>query len=328
MPKIATKADVTLSGATMGTIWQVVVDEPLSDAARMALQAACQAAVDEVDDLMSTWRPDSALMRFNAAPVGEWHDLPGPLLAVLEAGLAMGVATEGAFEMNVGEAVRAWGFGPEPMDLDAIRKASGQPPVSARDALAVDRLLGRARKAAPMMLDLCGIAKGYGVDRLVETALAHGIARALCSIDGEVRALGCRANGQAWAVGIDAPDDVARGGHSVILLADAAVATSGDYRHFLTIRGTRLSHTIQPEKAAPVVQTPASVTVLAQSCMLADAMATALMVMGRDRGVDHAREAGISALFLDRDGRAVGTGLFDSAAETGHSPDAKARVPA
>lgn len=328
MPKTATEVEVILSGATMGTTWQVVLGDPLSDAGRMALQAACQAAVDEVDDLMSTWRADSALMRFNAAPVGEWHDLPGPLLAVLEAGLAIGIATEGAFEMNVGEAVRAWGFGPEPIDLDAIRAASGRQPVSARDALEVDRPLGRARKMAPMMLDLCGIAKGYGVDRLAEAALAHGVTRALCSVDGEVRALGGRADGQAWAVGIDAPDDVARGGHSVILLDDAAVATSGDYRHFLTIRGTRLSHTIRPEKAAPLVGAPASVTVLAQSCMLADAMATALMVMGRDRGADHARCVGISALFLDRDGSAVGTGLFDSAAETHRNPDATACVPA
>ena len=303
----------------MGTTWQVVVDDPLSAMARAELQASLQAAVDEVDDLMSTWRPDSALMQFNAAPTGAWQDLPQPLLTVLEAGLAIGAATGGAFEMNVGDAVRAWGFGSEPINLAAIRAVSGRQTVSAVDALELDRGLGRARKAAPLSLDLCGIAKGYGVDRLAETALAQGLARALCSIDGEVRALGCRADGQAWAVGIDAPDGITRGDHSVILLADGAVATSGDYRHFLTIRDARLSHTIRPDRGAPVVAGPASVTVLGQSCMLADAMATALTVMGRDHGVAHARRSGISALLLDHDGNALGTGLFDSARTAGGS---------
>lgn len=308
-----TGTETVLSGATMGTTWQVVVDDPMTDVARAALHAACQAAVEEVDGQMSTWRGDSALMRFNAARVGDWQDLPQPLLTVLEAGLAVSAATGGAFEMNVGDAVRAWGFGPAPIDLGAIRAASGRKAVPALDALEIDRGMGRARKEASLALDLCGIAKGYGVDRLVEAAMEHGVEHALCSIDGEVRALGGRADGSAWSVGIDAPDSPVRGGHSVIQLVDGAVATSGDYRHALMIRGRRMSHTIQPDRGAPVVDAPASVTVLGQSCMLADAMATALTVMGPARGAAHARQAGISTLILARDGGAVGTGLFAAA---------------
>lgn len=310
MPKTATDTPVALSGATMGTGWSVLVDAPLAPAARAALQAGLQSAVDEVDDQMSTWQPASALMRFNAAPVGEWMPLPHRLLTVLETGLAIGALSGGAFEMNLGDAVRAWGFGAGAIDLSGIRAASAAPRQPAIDALDLDKAAGLARKTAPLSLDLSGIAKGYGVDRLAETAIEHGIAHALCAIDGEVRAIGARADGRPWSVGIDAPDSALRGGHSVIALDGTAVATSGDYRHFLTVGDKRLSHTMNPATRAPLVDAPASVTVLGQSCMVADAMATALMVCGVERGLHLARSQGISALFLTRTGAPRGTGLF------------------
>lgn len=306
MPKTAT--DTLLSGPTMGTTWQVRLDDAPADPA--PLHAALQSAVAEVDDQMSTWNPDSALMRFNAAPCDAWHPLPGHLLTVLETGLAISALTDNAFEMNLGDATRAWGFGPAPIDLQAIRAASAAPPIPASQALRLDRAAGRALKSAPLSLDLSGIAKGYGVDRLAETLRAYGIARALCSIDGEVRALGPRREGTAWSVGIDAPDGPRRGSHSIIMLEETALATSGDYRHFVEIRGKRMSHTINPATRAPLLDAPASVTVMAQSCMHADAMATALMVLGMERGESLARAQGISALLLARDGETRQTGHF------------------
>jgi len=308
MPKTAT--DTVLAGPTMGSMWQVRLEEAPADPA--ALQAALQAAVDEVDGQMSTWKADSALMRFNAAACGQWHPLPDPLLAVLEVGLSISGLTGNAFEMNMGAAVRAWGFGPDAIDLAAIRAASAAEPVAAAAALRVDRGAGLAWKSAPLSLDLSGIAKGYGVDRLAETLADHGIARALCSIDGEVRALAARADGTPWSVGIDSPDSPLRGSHSVLMLEDMAVATSGDYRHYVEIRGRRLSHTMDPATRAPLVDAPASVTVLARACVAADAMATALMVMGMDRGADWARGQGLNAVLIGRDGRMLGTGLFDA----------------
>lgn len=310
MPKTPIDA-FTLSGRTMGTFWQVRLDTPLADEERHSLTAAFQAAVGGVDQQMSTWNRQSALMRFNAAPCDEWHPLPAPLMTVLEAGLAVSALSGQAFEMNVGAAVRAWGFGPDAINLAAIRQASAAAPVRAADALTLNPAAGLARKAAPLSLDLSGIAKGYGVDRLAETALGHGITRALCSIDGEVRALGRRADGSPWCVGIDAPDaGHRRGSHSILMLDDGAVATSGDYRHFIEVRGTRLSHTINPLTHAPLLEAPASVTVMAQSCMMADAMATALMVLGPDRGRVLAEAQGLSALFIRRDGTVTGTGHF------------------
>jgi thiamine biosynthesis lipoprotein len=299
-----------LEGPTMGTRWSVRIDGP---ATHLGLLARFQAAVDEVDAQMSTWKPDSDLMRLNAAPLDTWVPLPDRLLAVLDAGLAISRQTGGAFEMNLGDVVRAWGFSADPIDLAAIRAASSAPRVAATDALELDPDHRRARKSAPLALDLSGIAKGYGVDRLAETAIELGLTQALCTIDGEVKAVGPRRDGRPWAVGIDSPNAEPRGQHSVLELSDMAVATSGDYRHFVTVGASRLSHTMDPHRAAPLVAAPSSVSVLSRSCMLADAMATALMVMGERQGPEFARGQAINALFLLRSrGEVVdlGTGIF------------------
>lgn len=310
MPKTPTDTTSALGGPTMGTRWSVLIDEPIADP---TVQSSFQAAVDEVDAQMSTWKPDSDLMRLNGAPLNTWISLPDQLLKVLEAGLAISSQTDGAFEMNIGDAVRAWGFGPDAIDLPAIRAASSAPRVPASGALELDIGIGRARKSAALALDLSGIAKGYGVDRLAETARDLGFHHALCTIDGEVRAIGARRDGQPWAIGIKTPDDSTAGRHSILELEDMAVATSGDYRHFVTVGTARLSHTMDPRRGAPLVAAPASVTVLSRSCMLADAMATALMVMGVKKGPAFAEDHAISALFLLRspdETIAVGTGVF------------------
>lgn len=318
MQKMSIDRPLVLTGPTMGTVWSVTVDQPLDANQKQVLQAQFQGAVQSVDAQMSTWKPDSDLMRLNAAALNTWVPVPKALITVLDAGLAISRDTAGAFEMNIGDAVRAWGFGAGAPDLAAIKAASTLRRVPATTALEVDHATGCVRKSAPLALDLSGIAKGYGVDCLARTAADFGLRHALCAIDGELRAVGARQNGQAWSVGIDAPDSgppdsAARGNHSVLALVQMAVATSGDYRHFVTVRNTRLSHTMNPHRGAPVLGAPASVTVLSASCMQADAIATALMVLGPIEGAAFARRKEISALFLLRgepDHSLIGTGIF------------------
>ncbi|MYM56311.1 FAD:protein FMN transferase [Thalassovita mangrovi] len=300
-----------LNGPTMGTRWTALFFAPAGcDPA--PVQAALQAAVDEVDGQMSTWKPGSDLMRLNAAPVGDWIDLPARLIEVLRLGLEIGRASEGAFDIGMGDAVTAWGFGPEAAQPDRIRAALTAQRVPASDALELDVAAGRVRKHAPVTLDLNGIAKGYGVDRLAETLRGFGIGSALVGIDGEMRAIGLRPDGEAWTVAVEAPDRTRRAPHSILALHDAAVATSGDYRHWVTVNGRELSHTMDPRKGGPALNTPASVTVVAPSTAEADAWATALMVLSVEEGRALMRRHGYSALFLLRDAdasiRAVGTG--------------------
>jgi FAD:protein FMN transferase len=307
-----------LNGATMGTRWSALFfTVPECDPSR--LDAALQAAVDEVDAQMSTWKPDSDLMRLNAAPVGAWVTVPPALAGVLRLGLAIGRASGGAFDMGMGDAVSAWGFGPEAADPARIRTAMAAPRVPAHEALELDG--SQVCKRAPVALDLNGIAKGYGVDRLAETLLAHGIDAFLVGIDGEMRAQGLRPDGEAWTVAVEAPDRERRAPQSILTLHDAAVATSGDYRHWIEVQGRRLSHTMDPARGAPLIASPASVTVVARTCAEADAWATALMVLGPERGASLSRQAGIDALFLMRedDGgvRSLGTGpLFSGCGST------------
>ena len=303
-----------LNGPTMGTRWSALFFAPPGfDSA--PVQAALQAAVDTVDAQMSTWRPDSDLMRLNAAPVGEWQDIPLDLARVLTLALAVGRDSGGAFDIGMGDAVSAWGFGPASADPQAIRTAMQAPRRPAHEVLELDG--NRVRMSAPIALDLNGIAKGYGVDRLAEVLSACGILDALVGIDGEMRALGLRPDGTPWTIAVEAPARDRRAPHSILTLQDAAVATSGDYRHWVTVQGRDLSHTMDPARGAPLLASPASVTVIAPTCAEADAWATALMVKGVDAGTKLARQAGLDALFLTRDDadgvQGIGVGkLFSS----------------
>ena len=315
MPKMST--DLTrhaLHGATMGTRWSALFFAPAGfDAA--AVQSALQAAVAAVDAQMSTWRPQSDLMRLARAPVGVWVSVPPDLAQVLTLALRIGRDSGGAFDIGMGDAVRAWGFGPEPADPQAIRAALAAPRRPAHDLLEIEGAW--VRKTGPVAPDLNGIAKGHGTDRLAEVLRDHGITNALVGIDGEMRALGLRPDGAAWAVAVEAPDHERRAAHSVLALHDAAVATSGDYRHWVTVQGRRLSHTMDPRRGAPLVTSPASVTVIAPTCAEADAWATALMVAGPEAGGALALQHGLDALFLLRDAagdlQAQGVGRLFSA---------------
>jgi thiamine biosynthesis lipoprotein len=309
MSKISTeRARIALNGPTMGTRWSAMFyAEPNIN--RDAIRAALQAAVDEVDGQMSTWKPDSDLMRLNAAPVGEWIAAPARLAEVLRLGLEIGRISGGALDIGMGDAVTAWGFGPEAAAPDGIRAAMKNPRRPAHEVLEFDG--DHVRKAEPVALDLNGIAKGYGVDRLAETLRDHGISDGLVGIDGEMRATGLRPDGDAWTIAVEAPDAERRTPHSILALHDAAVATSGDYRHWVEVQGRRLSHTMDPRRGAPLIAPPASVTVVARTCAEADAWATALMVLGSERGAVLARQRRLDALFLlrDNDGSIRGVGV-------------------
>lgn len=287
-----------LSGPTMGTRWSALFYTAPGFDTR-PVQAGLQAAVDEVDGQMSTWKPDSALMRLNRAPAGQALEVPDDLAQVLALGLAIGRASAGAFDIGVGDAVCAWGFGPEAADPQGIQRALARPRRPAHELLEIAGR--RVLKREPIALDLSGIAKGHGVDRLALTLRRFGIESGLVGIDGEMRALGLRPDGQAWTMAVEAPDFERRAAHSMLALQDAAVATSGDYRHWVEVQGRRLSHTMDPRRGAPLLDSPASVTVVASGCAQADAWATALMVAGPEAGTALARAQGLSALFLLRD---------------------------
>jgi len=285
-----------LNGPTMGTRFAAVFYGPAAmDLA--GLQLALQQAVDRVDAQMSTWKPESDLMQLNRAPLGQWAAVQGQLFAVLAEALAVGRLSGGAFDIGVGALVASWGFGPEAGKSGPVEAGR----VPAHEAIELDHAGWRVRKHAPVNLDLSGIAKGFGVDELAGVLEAWGARRYLASIDGEVRAGQAKPDGSEWRVAIESPQEGHRQAGGTVLIADAALATSGDYRHVVERDGVRYAHTMDPWRRAPLDGGPAAVTVRAPTCMTADAWATALMVLGPDRGAALAGRYGLGALFAERE---------------------------
>lgn len=301
----------TLHGPTMGTRWSATID---ADAALdlPALERDLDAAVGQVDAQMSPWKPDSSLTRLNRAAVGAWVELPQEMQQVLACALDIERLSGGAFDAGVGALVDAWGFGAprDAPDAAAIRSAREAKRPATHASLELDLAAQRARKHAPLQVDLCGIAKGYAVDRMADVLQRHGVRHALAALDGELRAIGAQADGAPWPIALERPEPGRRAVHGVIELDDLAIATSGDYRHFVDVGGVRLAHTIDGRRGAPLANDVASVSVLAKNCMHADAWATALLVAGPGAGLALAQRMGLEALWLlRRAGKLVEVGV-------------------
>ncbi len=291
----------TLSGPAMGSRWTARLDCDAELAA--TLSDACAASIEAVEHATSNWRALSDLSRLNAAPVGDWVQVPPHLLTVLSKALQIGRTSDGLFDIGVGALVQAWGFGPAQGQADpkAISAHLGKA-LRSFETLELDLIAGCARKTEPMTIDLSGIAKGYGVDVLAQVLVDHGVKQFLCGLDGELVAKGLRPDGQPWAVALEQPDPTRRTGRSMIELTDRAIATSGSYRHFVDVGKLRVSHTMNPRSGGPAVGALVSVSVLADTCMAADAWATVLMVLGDKAGPDYARAHGLQAIFLAQTG--------------------------
>lgn len=293
----------SLHGETMGTRYSAVFfSQPGVD--ESTLNARLFAAVDTVDQQMSSWQPDSDLNRLNRAPEHEWIAVPEELLKVLSCALSVSRESRGAFDIGVGDLVNAWGFGPGrgQVDEQRISDLKIQPRRPAVDVLDIDPLNQRVCKRAAVTLDLSGIAKGYGVDQLAHCLDTLGITRYLVGIDGEMRARGTKPDGQPWAVAIEKPVRHVREAMGVMELSNTAIASSGDYRHWVEHQGKSYAHTMNASLQGPSSNQIAAVSVITSTCMLADAWATALLVLGETAGIKLAQERGMDALFVLHDG--------------------------
>ncbi len=290
----------------MGTRYSAVffAEPGLLAAATEAINAGLLAAVDQVDQQMSTWKATSDLSRLNTAPPQQWLAVPRALALVLQAALDINRQSDGAFDIGVGALVNSWGFGHVKPQRSAqpIGTVHQQVVHATSETLEIDHANLQVRKLFDTTLDLSGIAKGYGVDVLAHCLDRLGIDNYLVGIDGEMRARGLKPGREPWVVALEKPLPGIREVMGVMELCDAAIATSGDYRRFVDLAGERYAHTMHPLLGAPVRNRVAAVTVVASSCMLADAWATALLVLGEEAGVALAHRRGIDALFVMRDG--------------------------
>jgi FAD:protein FMN transferase len=303
------------SGDTMGTRYSARFHSPEGVDVQWIV-AELAGAVTAVDNQMSNWKADSDLSRLNRAAPGVWISISSNLAAVLVRAIEIGRETGNAFNIGVGELVDAFGFGPRGKQLPQAMLKETRPCRPVDELLEIELVECRARKHGAVALDLCGIAKGFGVDELARVLDRHRIDSWLVGIDGEMRCRGGKPDGSPWSIAIEAPDDERRAAMGVVELGDAAIATSGDYRHWMEIDGKRVSHTIDPRTGHPLQGALASVTVISPACADADAYATALMVLGEQAGHEQAGRLGLDALFVSRVGdgcRVTGTGVFGGA---------------
>ena len=300
----------------MGTVYRVHVVAAAPD--REAIRALVEERLNAVDRAMSTYRDDSEISRFNQLAAGESLVFSEETWAVLELAWRVREDSGGAFDPTVGPLVDAWGFGApgrdaEPTPVADDRLAETKRVVGAIELLAEERRVLKLEDGAA--LDLSAIAKGWATDRVSE-ALSHaGFANHLVEVGGEVRTAGHSPAGDAWRIAIErppvpatdsppsariaAPEDATGPGlQKVLPFSDGSLATSGDYRNYWERDGVRYSHTIDPRTGRPVEHALASASVLHQSCALADAYATALMVLGPEEGLRWANQNGIAALLL------------------------------
>ena len=310
-----------LRGETMGTTYsiKVVLAAPPSKASVRARIAELADEIEQelvrVNGMMSLYIEDSDLRRLNAAPSGVPVSVPAPLFEVLQLARQVSEETGGAFDVTLAPVIKAWGFGPgapgqlppSQEDLEALRASVGF------RHLTLDPETGTVVKLADgVSVDLGGIAKGYGVDRIAELLDRLDFEHYMVEIGGEVRTAGLNADGVAWRIGVEQPDPFARSIRRVLSLSGEAMATSGDYRNYFELDGLRYSHTIDPRTLRPVLHEITSVTVLHERCVLADAYATAFLALGPEEGPAAAERLGVATLFImtDHEGghseRAVG----------------------
>jgi len=276
---------LAMQGETMGTTYSIKIATP-ADADKGALQSSIDSLLDDVNWQMSTYIEESEISRFNRLPADSVFKISNGFRDVLRVSRQVYVESGGAFDATIAPLVDLWGFGkkgdridPPPADSIALLLQSiGMDKLE----IANNTIL---KKHAALELDLSAVAKGYGVDGVAQLLRKRGYSDFLVEIGGEMVLAGTRF-GDAWRVGVDRPSPgLERQLQHVLALSDRAIATSGDYRNYFIAKDTLYSHTLDPQTGRPVRNGVTSVTVLAENCTLADAMATAIMVMGEERGL-------------------------------------------
>ena len=294
---------LTLAGQTWGTTYSIIVPRAPA-AARPALEAAIRREMSAVDQAMSRHREGSTVDLFNRWASTEPFPVPEGLAGVVAAAREVSERTGGAYDITIRPIVRLWGF-----DRDGLRVA---PPAPEELAAALERVGYRRlevlkdppalRKDRPdLEIDLSSIAKGYGVDRVCGLLEGLGHTDYMVEIGGDLRVRGRNPDGEPWRIGVERPVVERSEVHRVLRMESGALATSGEYRNFYDLDGLRVSHTFDARSGWPVAHAPTSIAVAAETCMEADAWATALNILGADEGLRLAGELGLAALFVTAD---------------------------
>lgn len=295
-----------MTGPTMGSHYSVKLLELPPGKTRGQLQQDIQTLLDQIEQVASTWKSDSELSRFNGAPVGAFA-ASDTLRDLLSLALRACKETSGALDVTVGPLVNLWGFGPAaapehrpgPAEIAAAKASVGCQHLSIQGEDIV--------KTAEVTVDLSSVTQGYAGGKVAQLLDGMGVASYLVDLTGELVGKGQKRDGSAWRIAVEVPQmgKLTQGGgvesiQKVVELKGKAIATSGDYRNFIELDGRNVSHIIDPVTGEPVSHGLASVTVLDEDLAWADALSTAIMVMGPDKGLAFAEAKGLPVLLVVR----------------------------
>lgn len=301
------KAQVTvLDGKTMGTFWRVSVvgiDQNRAEELRQKVQTL----LDGDDQLLSTWKSDSALMRFNQSQsMTPWPVSEGMADIVTES-LRIGQKTRGAMDITVGPLVNLWGFGPDKQPVKTPSQAQINA-AKARTGLEKLTVINRAgqqylQKSIPdLYVDLSTVGEGYAADHLARLMVEEGISRYLVSVGGALVSRGMNGEGQPWRVAIQKPTDRENAVQAIVDINGHGISTSGSYRNYYELDGKRISHVIDPQTGRPITHNLVSVTVIAPTALEADGWDTGLMVLGTEKAQQVVREQGLAVYMIMKEG--------------------------
>jgi thiamine biosynthesis lipoprotein len=290
-----------ITGPTMGTTYNVKF-APVDGVDKQKLTQQIEQTLIDINQLMSTYIPESELSRFNQWRSVEPFSMSAQTLYVLNEAKRLGAMSAGLLDVTVGPLVNLWGFGPQsrPVKIPTDELIN-----TTKQQIGLDQLIiGEtwASKTQPSLyVDLSTIAKGYAVDQLAELLVASNITNYLVEIGGEMRLSGLKASGIPWKIAIEKPETNQRSIQKIISIGTNAVATSGDYRNYYEENGVRYSHLINPNTGYPIHHNLVSVTVVHSSSMTADGLATALNVMGKEKALELAHTYNIAVLLITRE---------------------------
>ncbi len=303
-----TSADrlASINGVTMGTSYHIkLVPTENWTIDLESLHEKVKLRLADIDNKMSTFKESSDVSRFNSDTGDNWVEVTAETMLVVGAAQSVSQLTSGSFDITIGELVNLWGFGPtiNIATIPATNEIETLLTQSGYQKLQLQQNPPALRKSSKMLyIDLSAIAKGYAVDAIAKMLLDYRIENYLIEIGGEIVTRGYKTEQKPWVIGIEAPTTGQRTIRKRLHLQDVAMATSGDYRNYFEHQGVRYSHTIDPATGYPISHRLASVTVIDGSCMRADALATAIMVMGEDLGMAFAEAQQLAIMMLVKDG--------------------------
>ncbi|RDB44614.1 FAD:protein FMN transferase [Halomonas sp. DQ26W] len=298
------ESPVLLEGAIFGSFYQVTIAGSLTQGDAQRLEEGLVEVLEGVDAAMSIYREDSELIAFNQAPVGEWQPLSNELIEVLAISQSVAEASNGAFDVTIGGLVNLWSFGSEarPREVPDEETLNERLAEVGPDSIEIDENGLQARRLRDVFVNLGGVAKGHGTDRVAAYLDGEGVEHYLVNLGGDLIVRGYRdTESQPWRIGIEAPLVDRQEAQHILPLEAISVASSGDYRNYFEEEGRRYSHTLDPRTGRPIDHRLASVTVAHPSNAWADAWATALMVLGEKEGMVLAREQDLKVLMLIRE---------------------------